>query len=166
VTYLDDDQVERAGAGALRSAGVERLLAEPFGELHDVSAPQSGRFTALVGDSVHTAGRLLTLDDVLRRATGSSRTPHGLLVSVPNRHQLVFHRPVDASLLGAVHGMLKFTVAGHDAGDDAISPHLYWRPPDGGRLEQLTRLDDDVLRVRIRGRFAEIVEQLMGRPPR
>ena len=165
VTYLDDDQVERAGAAALRAAGVEHLLTEPFGDLHDVSTPQSGRFIALAGRSVHTASRLLTLDDVLRRATGTSRTPDGVLVAVPNRHQLVFHRPEDAALLGVVHGMLKFTVAGYESGTGPVSPHLYWRPPGGGPLEQLTRLDGDVIRVRIQGRFAEIVERLVGGHP-
>jgi len=162
LTYLDDEQVERVGAAALRSAGLERLLTEPFGDLHDLSAPQAGRFTALVGRSVHTAARLLTLDDVLRRATGTGRTPDGVLVAVPNRHQLVFHRPQDAALLGVVHGMLKFTVAGYETGAGPISPHLYWRPPGGSPLEQLTSLDGDVIRVRIQGHFAEIVERLVG----
>jgi len=163
VAYLTDAEVDRAGADALRSAGVERLLVEPFGRLHQIGTPQSGRFTVLLGESVHTASRLLVLHDVLRRAYGEVATPHGLLVAVPNRHQLVFHRPADASLLGVIHGMLRFTVSGYQQGTGAISPHLYWRPPEGGSLEQLTSIDDDSgIRVRIQGRFAEIVERLVG----
>jgi hypothetical protein len=131
-----------------------------------VDTPQDGTFTVLIGESVHTASRLLTLDDVLRRATGEADAPNGVLVAVPNRHQLVFHRPHDASLIGAIHGMLQFTVAGHAEGTGAISPHLFWRPPGGGPLEQLTLIDDEGgFCVRIQGPFAEIVERLVG-PPR
>jgi len=162
VAYLTDAEVERVGADQLRGAGVENLLREPFGRLRRVTTPQSGRFTALVGESVHTASRLLTLDDVLRRAEGDAGTPHGLLVAVPNRHQLAFHRPTDASLLGVVHGMLQFALAQYEQGAGALSPHLFWRPPEGGPLEQLTRIDDDSgLHVRIQGRFAEIVQRLV-----
>lgn len=162
VAYLTDAEVERVGAGALRAAGVEHLLAEPFGRLRQVPTPQSGRFTVLLGESVHTASRLLVLDDVLRRAFGEVETPNGLLVSVPNRHQLAMHRPADASLLGVVHGMLRFTVTGYDEGAGAISPHLFWRPPDGGPLEQLSLMDEDSgVRVRISGAFAEVVERLL-----
>ncbi|HEY6796892.1 MAG TPA: hypothetical protein VI248_19655 [Kineosporiaceae bacterium] len=162
IAYLTDAEVERAGAGALRAAGVEHLLTEPFGTLHHLRTPQAGRFTVLLGESVHTASRLLTMDDVLRRCYGDASTPCGLLVAVPNRHQLAFHRPTDASLLGVIHGMLQFTVAGFDEGTGAISPHLFWRPPEGGPLEQLTRLDDDSgMLVRIQGRFAAVVEGLL-----
>jgi hypothetical protein len=163
VAYLTDAEVERAGADALRAAGVEHLLTEPFGTMHQVRTPQAGRFTLLLGESVHTASRLLTMDDVLRRAFGEVATPHGLLVSVPNRHQLAFHRPADSSLLGVIHGMLQFTVAGHDEGTGAISPHLFWRPPEGGPLEQLTQMDDGSgMLVRIQGRFASVVENLLS----
>jgi hypothetical protein len=163
VAYLTDAEVDRIGPDRLRAAGVEHLLREPFGQLRRLSAPQSGRFTVLLGDSVHTASRLLTLDDVLRRADGDVETPNGLLVSVPNRHQLAFHRPVDASLLGVVHGMLRFTVAGFGEGTGAISPHLFWRPPGGGELEQLTFVEEGSgVHVRIQGEFAEIVQRLVG----
>jgi hypothetical protein len=165
IIYLTDAEVERAGADVLRAAGVERLLGEPFGEVRRLQAPGGATFSVLAGSSVHTASRLLTPNDLLRRAGADADlgTPDGLLVSVPNRHQLAFHAPADATLLGAIHGMLKFTVSGYDRGTGAISPHLFWRPPEGGPLQQLTLIDEeDGLRVRIQGRFAEIVERLVG----
>lgn len=166
VAYLTDAEVERVGADSLRAAGVEHLLAEPFGEVHWLQAPQGARFAVLVGESVHTASRLLTLDDVLRRSLGDTATPHGIVVSVPNRHQLAFHRPEDGSLIRAIEGLTRFTIDSYAGGAGGISPHLFWRPPGGGLLQQLTEIEGpDRVAVRIEGQFAEVVQRLLGLPP-
>ncbi|MDQ1290020.1 MAG: hypothetical protein QG622_3586 [Actinomycetota bacterium] len=164
VAYLTDTEVERVGADRLRAAGVENLLTEPFGEIHWLDAPGSARFGVLLGDSVYTASRLLILDDVLRRATGDPVSPHGVLVSVPNRHQLAFHRLVDASLVGALEGMTRFTIDGFSDGVGGVSPHIYWRAPGGGELQQLTEIEKPgEVSVRVEGEFAEVVQTLLNR---
>jgi hypothetical protein len=166
VTYLTDAEVERVGADSLRAAGVEHLLAEPFGEVHWLQAPRGARFAVLAGESVHTASRLLTLDDVLRRSLGDAATPNGVVVSVPNRHQLAFHRPEDGSLIRAIEGLTRFTIDSYADGAGGISPHLFWRPPGGGLLQQLTEIEGpDRVAVRIEGQFAEVVQRLLGLPP-
>jgi hypothetical protein len=166
VSYLTDTEVERVGAEKLRAAGVEHLLAEPFGEVHWLQAPGGARFTVLAGESVHTASRVLVVDDVLRRVLGDADTPNGLLVSVPNRHQLAFHRPEDGSFIRAIEGLARFTVDNYADGVGGISPHLFWRPPRGGMLQQLTEIEGPGhVAVRIDGEFAEIVQRLLGLPP-
>jgi hypothetical protein len=165
VAYLTDTEVERVGVDELRAAGVENLLGEPFGKIHWLDAPGSARFAVLLGDSVYTASRVLTLDDVLRRATGESSAPYGVLVSVPNRHQLTFHRLTDATLIGALEGMTRFTIDGYSDGVGGISPHVFWRPPGGGELQQLTTIDKPgEVSVRVEGAFAETVQTLLNRP--
>lgn len=165
VAYLTDTEVERVGADELRAAGVENLLSEPFGEVHWLDAPGSARFAVLLGDSVYTASRLLTLDDVLRRATGEPDAPHGVLVSVPNRHQLAFHRLTDSTLIGALEGMTRFTIDGFSDGVGGVSPHLFWRPPGGGELQQLTEIErPGEVSVRVEGAFAEVVQRLLDPP--
>jgi hypothetical protein len=166
VAYLTDAEVERVGAQALRAAGVEHLLAEPFGEVHWLEAPRGARFAVLAGESVHTASRLLTLDDVLRRSLGDADTPNGVVVSVPNRHRLAFHRPEDGSLIRAIEGLTRFTMDTYADGAGGISPHLFWRPPAGGPLCQLTEIGGPGPgSVRIDGEFAEVVQRLLGLPP-
>lgn len=166
VSYLTDAEVERVGADALRAAGLENLLTEPFGEVHWLEAPRGARFAVLVGDSVYTASRLLTLDDVLRRSLGHADSPNGLVVSVPNRHQLTFHRPEDGSLIRAIEGLTRFTIDNYADGVGGVSPHVFWRPPHGGRLQQLTEIEGSGrVAVRIDGEFAEVVQRLLGLPP-
>lgn len=166
VSYLTDAEVDRVGADALRAAGVENLLTEPFGDLHWLDAPRSARFAVLVGDSVYTASRLLTLDDVLRRCFGDTDTPNGVVVSAPNRHQLAFHRPEDATLVRAIEGLTRFTIDNYAEGTGGVSPHVFWRPPTGGTLQQLTEIQSpDHVSVRVEGAFADVVQRLMGLPP-
>jgi hypothetical protein len=166
VAYLTDAEVDRVGADALRAAGVENLLAEPFGDVHWLDAPKSARFAVLLGESVYTASRLLTLDDVLRRSLGEADTPNGVVVSVPNRHQLAFHRPEDGSLIRAIEGLTRFTIDNFGDGAGGVSPHVYWRPPGGGVLQQLTEIEGPgQVSVRIDGAFADVVQRLLGFPP-
>lgn len=166
VAYLTDTEVERVGADALRSAGVEHLLTEPFGEVRWLTAHRGAQFAVLLGESVHTASRLLILDDVLRRSLGEADTPNGVIVSVPNRHQLVFHRPEDSSVIRAIEGLTRFTIDNFTEGAGGVSPHVFWRPPRGGTLQQLTELArPGHVAVRIDGEFTHVIQRLLGLPP-
>jgi hypothetical protein len=86
--------------------------------------------------------------------------------SVPNRHQLAFHRPEDSSLIRALEGLTRFTLDNYTDGAGGVSPHLFWRPSLGGRLQQLTEIESpNHVAVRIEGEFADVVQRLLGRPP-
>lgn len=160
VVLLPDSVVDRVGAPALRAAGVHNLLLEPFG---DVEWLEDGdvRFGVVAGASVHTASRLLTPDDVLRRACGDVDAPHGTLLSVPYRHQLAFHVVRDARVLPTVEAMVRFTIAGYDDGVGSVSPHLFYRSADGA-LQQLTSIEDDGgVAVHVDGAFAAALEAVL-----
>jgi hypothetical protein len=163
VTLLLDSDVERFGAARLRHAGLENLLAEPFGGCEQVIAERGGQFTRLVGDSVYTASRLLTLDDVLRRTTGDTHAPDGVLACVPNRHQLAFHVPSDAEVIPVMEAMARFAAQGYTDGIGPVSPFLYWAR--GPVLTQLSYPDDGGgLRIEIDEELAAVLERLTSNP--
>jgi hypothetical protein len=164
VLLLTDDVVDRVGADDLRSAGVHNLLVEPFGGVEWLAAGDV-RFAVVAGESVHTASRLLTVDDVLRRVQGEPDAPYGTLLCVPYRHQLGFHIVEDQRVLPTVEAMVRFAVAGFDDGVGSLSPHLYYRSA-AGALQQLTSVTDDGdVSVHVEGAFAEALEAVMPQGP-
>lgn len=166
VVLLPDSVVDRVGADALRAAGVDNLLREPFGGVEDLASGDI-HFRVVAGESVHTASRLLTVDDVLRRALGEADAPYGVLLSVPYRHQLAFHVVHDATVLPTVEAMARFTVAGYDDGVGSVSPHLFYRSAQGA-LQQLTHPSDDGgIDVHVDGPFLDALQEILpDGPPR
>jgi hypothetical protein len=161
VSLLLDSDVERFGVDTLRHAGLVNLLGEPFGTCERIRVEQDAAFSCLLGDSVYTASRLLTMDDVLRRTTGQVQAPYGVLVCVPNRHQLAFHVLADATVLAVLPAMARFAVAGFSDGVGPVSPYLYWH--HGGTLAQLTQVDaEGELQIEVGDDFAEVLERLTG----
>lgn len=164
VILMPDEVVTRVGADDLRAAGVHNLLTEPFGSVEWLEAGDV-RFGVVAGESVHTASRILTVDDVLRRVSGEADAPYGTLLAVPYRHQLAFHVVRDARVLPTVEAMVRFAVAGFDDGVGSISPHLYYRSA-AGELQQLTSLGNDGdVAVLVEGPFAQALEQVMPDGP-
>ncbi len=164
VTMLVDSDVERFGAARLRDAGLENLLAEPFGGCEQVPVGQAAGFTRLVGDSVYTASRLLTMGDVLRRTTGEAHAQDGVLACVPNRHQLAFHLPRSAEAIPVIEAMARFAAQGYTDGIGPVSPFLYWSR--GPVLTQVSYPDEDGgLRIDIDEELADILSRLTGLPP-
>jgi hypothetical protein len=164
VLLLTDDVVERVGVDALRAAGLHNLLVEPFGGVEWLDAGDV-RFGVVAGESVHTASRLLTVDDVLRRVHGEPDAPHGTLLCVPYRHQLAFHVVRDARVLPTVEAMVRFAIAGYDDGVGSVSPQLFYRSA-AGDLQQLTSISDDGdVEVHVDGAFAQALDHVMGEPP-
>jgi hypothetical protein len=163
VSLLLDSDVERFGVDALRQAGLVNLLGEPFGSCERIDVGPDAAFNCLLSDSVFTASRLLTMDDVLRRTTGRAEAPYGVLACVPNRHQLAFHVLADAAALPVLPAMARFALDGFGDGVGPVSPFLYWY--HGGMLSQLSQLDaDGDLRIEVADDFADVLHQLAGSP--
>jgi hypothetical protein len=159
VAMLTDEVVERFGTGPLRAAGVTNLVCEQFGSYERIMRRDGGWFGVVVGDSVYTASRLLTLDDVLRRTVGSIEAPYGVLACVPFRHQLAFHVIRDAGVLPMIESMAVFAASGFSDGIGPVSPFLYWS--HGGRLTQLSYpAEDGGLRIDVDEEFAEVLDRL------
>jgi hypothetical protein len=164
VSLLQDTDVERFGVDALRGAGLENLLAEPFGSCERIDVAPGATFSCILSDSVYTASRLLTMDDVLRRTTGTAQAPDGTLVCLPNRHQLAFHVLADASVVPVLPAMARFALAGYTDGVGPVSPHLFWQ--HGGGLHQLSRLEPGgELHIDVANDFAEVLQRLGGADP-
>lgn len=164
VVLMPDDVVARVGADDLRAAGVHNLLTEPFGGIEWLESGDV-RFGVVAGESVHTASRMLTVDDVLRRVTGEADAPYGTLLAVPYRHQLAFHVVADARVLPTVEAMVRFAIAGYDDGIGSISPHLYYRSATGALQQLTTHGEDGDVSVHVDGAFALALEAVMPDGP-
>lgn len=164
VSLMQDSDVERFGVDVLRSAGVENLLAEPFGSCEQIAVSPGTVFSCVLGDSVYTASRLLTMSDVLRRITGTAQAPNGILVCLPNRHKLAFHVMVDAGVVPVLPAMARFALAGYADGVGPVSPNLFWQ--HDGELHQLSRLEPDgELRIEVTDDLAEVLKRVSGADP-
>lgn len=158
VVLLDDEALARFDVDAVRHAGVANLLAEPFGAYETVKADRRAGFGVVLGESVYTASRLLTMDDVLRRTVGDVTAPDGLFVCVPTRHQLAFHVLRDGGAIPVLQTMALFAAQGYSDGVGAVSPFVFWL--QNGRFSPLTRLEDGELHVEVDGALAEVLERL------
>lgn len=131
---------EFGGWDALRAHGLANLAALPTERVETLDAPDGGRFTALLGESVHTGSRALLLPDLATRLTGEGPSEFGWLMSVPNRHQVVWHVIRDRSVIPALNAMARFTMIGYSDAPGPVSPCVYWW--NGTGYEQLTQVDD------------------------
>jgi len=153
------EAVERlGGADRLRRWGFENLRREPVEHLEEVET-RGGAFHVLAGASVHTASRALLMPSLAAGLTGHEAGNDGWLLSVPNRHEVLWHVLRDAAALPALQGMVGLTLARHEHAAGQLSPHVYWW--SGDRYEQLTHVDDDgEVVVHVGPALAEVLERL------
>ncbi|WP_380163979.1 hypothetical protein [Jannaschia sp. R86511] len=159
VTVFPHEAVSAAGGWEpLHAAGVENLRRLPTEELVPVPVDGGGTFTILLGDSVHTGSRALLMPGLAADVAGETAGAHGWLLSVPNRHQVVWHMVRDMSVVGALNGMAGFAVRGYEDAVGPLSPHVYWW--DGQHYEQLTQVHDGRIVIQPTERFLAVLEQL------
>ena len=161
VTVMTHEVVGRLGGyAALRERGLEHLRRVPVDAHEVLSGPDGGRFDVLLGDSVHTGSLALVLPEVWERTTGRPAGPHGWLLAVPNRHQLVWHHIEDAGVIGALNGMATFAALGFADSPGPLSPHVYWWSGTG--YQQLTFDDEDGARaIRVEAEFQAVLEAVV-----
>jgi len=157
------EAVERlGGAGRLRAWGLENLRREPVEHLEAVETG-GGSFHVLAGASVHTASRALLMPSLAAGLTGHEAGNAGWLLSVPTRHEVLWHVLRDATAVPALQGMVGLTLRCHENAAGQLSPHVYWWSGDG--YEQLTSVDDDGgVAVHVSEAFAEVLERLSRLP--
>lgn len=159
VTVFDHEAAAAAGGWErLRAAGVENLRRLPVEELTTVPGEGGGSFTVLLGESVYTGSRALLMPGLVADVAHETVGDHGWLLSVPNRHQVVWHTVRDVSVVGALTGMARFSVMGYEDAAGALSPHVYWW--DGRQYEQLTHVRDGGIVVQPTEGFLAVLEQL------
>ncbi|MBT0994347.1 hypothetical protein KIN34_08620 [Cellulomonas sp. DKR-3] len=134
-----------AALGDAAMAGLRRLPAPDHQLLeHQVHV--------LVAPDFFGASRLLLHDEVLDAVDARPR-PFGTLVAVPDRSALMVHVLQDATVVHALHLMARIA-RGRQETPGPLSPHVYYRSPDG-TLQQVTRYEGDGVQVHVEGAFAD-----------
>jgi hypothetical protein len=150
------------GFAALRSRGLANLGELPVESFETLPTPGGGSFCALLGESVYTASRALLLPSLATALSGEAPNEHGWLMSVPNRHQVVWHVIKDRTVIPAVQAMTHFTRLGFGESPGPVSPHVFWW--NGSSYEQLTRIDDKgSVSVHVSPRFQVVLEAVTAR---
>ncbi|RMI29900.1 hypothetical protein [Nocardia stercoris] len=134
---------------------MDNLRAVPV-PAHETFGRDGGWFHATVDPLFFHATRVLILDEVLTRLR-IPFTADGILVSLPNRHELLF-RPIDGSHFApAVYALADFTVHRFGAAVGPLSPHLYWWR--NGNLTRLTELRDGALGFELPDELVELMDR-------
>jgi hypothetical protein len=90
IVTMTDSQVARCGGpDDLRRAGLANLTSLQIEERKDVRAPDGSNFTLAHGPSLYTASRALVMPELIASLLGPADLTHGVLVGIPNRHQVV-----------------------------------------------------------------------------
>ncbi|WP_332601586.1 hypothetical protein [Arthrobacter sp. S2(2024)] len=146
------------GWEGLRIQGITNLRRMEVEQLETIPAPGGGSFTALLGESVYTASQALLLPELASELTGKRiRENLGWLMSVPNRHQLVWHIIEDDTVVGAVSGMARFAAMGYSDSPGPVSPHVFWW--NGTSYEQLTHVSNNGgLTIRVSPEFQTVLD--------
>ncbi|QKW21874.1 hypothetical protein HUT16_24955 [Kitasatospora sp. NA04385] len=162
VRLLDDRDVVGLGWGELSAAGRANLLAEPV-DHHTVDRP-GGAVLHLLGhpESVFAASKLLVFEEAVRAAGGPELPDEGVLLVVPNRHNLVFHPLADGHVAEAVNSLAMFGQGAYEDGPGRLSPRVFWWR--AGTLTSITRLDPETRTASVvpPEELMEIMRRLVG----
>ncbi len=136
----------------------------PIEDRKDVRAPDGGNFTVLHGPSIHTASPALVMPNLIESLLGPADLTHGVLVAIPNRHQVAVHVFRDKTVLSTLPKMARFVELGYDDSPGPLSPHLHWWR--AGQREQIAGLyTADSIAIRAGAEFRGTIAQVAG-PPR
>ncbi|MFI0895513.1 hypothetical protein [Streptomyces sp. NPDC020983] len=140
VRVLSDREVALVEWDTLLAAARANLLREPVG--YDTVALPGGAVLHILGhpESVFAASKLLVLEEAVRAAGGPAIPDEGVLLVVPNRHNLVFH-PLDGPHVAeAVNALAQFGQGAYEDGPGRLSPRVFWWR--AGALTSITHFDE------------------------
>jgi hypothetical protein len=164
VVIMNDGQVARCGgADDLRRAGLANLRSLPVEDRKDVRAPDGGHFTVL-GGSLYTASRALVMPALIESLLGPADLTHGVLVGIPNRHQVVVPVIRDKTVLTTLPKMARFVELGYDDSPGPLSRQLHWWR--AGQWEQIVgAYTTNSIAIGASAEFRATIAQVAG-PPR
>lgn len=116
-----------------------------------------GPFTVLTGPSFFTASLALILPETVERFTDEVDRGDGVLVAVPDRHQLLYRVIDDPSAAEALDDMFEMARWAFDQSSGPLSPNVFW--VRARRWAQVTSVDEGKPRVWLRGELAGVIEQ-------
>ncbi|MGW5355877.1 hypothetical protein ACWERV_35870 [Streptomyces sp. NPDC004031] len=139
VRVLDDSDVARVPWDTLVAAARANLLASPV-DYDTVDLP-GGAVLHLLGhpESVFAASKVLVFEEAVRAAGGPALPAEGVLLVVPNRHNLVFHPLADRHVAEAVNSLAQFAQGAYEDGPGRLSPRVFWWR--AGTLTSITHFD-------------------------
>jgi hypothetical protein len=160
VAVFRDEHVESCGGLlALRAVGMVNLAAEPVEHHKVVHTPEGAELHAFTGNSMFVASKVLLLEQLLGEVVGLTETPDGVLVALPNRHELVLHVPRDASAVHALHTLAAYTAETFAETPGPLSPFVYWWRK--GTFIQVTDTDSaGGIRVDVPAELGEVLARL------
>ncbi|WP_329926179.1 immunity 49 family protein [Streptomyces sp. SP17BM10] len=141
VRVLDDRDVALVDRDVLDAAARTNLLDSPI--TYDTWDLPDGAVLHILGhpDSAFAASKLLVFEEAVRAAGGPPIPPEGVLVVVPNRHNLVFYPLADRHVGEAVNSLARFGLGAYEDGPGSLSPRVFWWR--AGTLTSITVLDPE-----------------------
>jgi hypothetical protein len=140
----------------LRGRSALRELLEDGGVAARTVTDARGAFTVLTGPSFFTASLALILSETLDHFTGEADRGYGVLVAVPDRHQLLYRVIDDPSAAAALGDMFEIARWAYDQSSGPLSPNVYW--VRDLRWSQVTSVDEGKPRVWLRGELAGMIK--------
>ncbi|MGW2650635.1 hypothetical protein ACWC2T_38565 [Streptomyces sp. NPDC001393] len=147
VRVLDDRDVALVEWDTLAAAARANLLGEPVN--YDTFDLADGAVLHILGhpESVFAASKVLVFDEAVRAAGGPEIPDEGVLLVVPNRHNLVFYPLADRHVAEAVNGLAQFGQGAYEDGPGRLSPRVFWWR--AGTLTSITVFDRESRTMRI-----------------
>lgn len=141
VRVLSDRDVALVEWETLVAAARANLLDEPV-DYDTVDLP-GGAVLHILGhpESVFAASKALVFEEAVRAADGPELPAEGVLLTVPNRHNLVFYPLTDSHVGEAVNALAQFGQGAYEDGPGRISPRVFWWR--AGTLTSITVFDHE-----------------------
>ena len=135
--YLD----RLGGLEKLRTWGEDNLrtLAVKASGCAVLGSPEGGIFRVLRDESMFTASRILTPERLVQQLFGCADMPHGVVVALPNRHEVAAHLVEDDSLVPSMADLAKYARLAYRDAPGPLSVNVYW--VTGDRFEQVIGTD-------------------------
>lgn len=115
--------------------------------------------TLVAGVSPFLSSRAADVDALLRAVFGERAYPYGVLLGLPNRHQVVLHTLDDARSIEALGIAAQYTDFAYRNAAGSLSPFLFWW--NGSSVQRVSAYDKKgELEVHAQGEFAEALNAL------
>ncbi|AWN24836.1 hypothetical protein [Streptomyces sp. NEAU-S7GS2] len=141
VRVLSDRDIALVEWDTLAAAARANLLSEPVN--YDTFDLPGGAVLHILGhpESVFAASKVIVFDEAVR-ATDCPEVPdEGVLLVVPNRHNLVFYPLADRHVGEAVNALAQFGQGAYEDGPGRLSPRVFWWR--AGTLTSITLFDQE-----------------------
>lgn len=147
VRVLDDDDVSLVEWDTLAAAARSNLRAEPVN--YDTADLPGGALLHLLGhpESVFAASKVLLFEETVRAAGGPAIPDEGVLLVVPNRHNLLFYPLADQHVAEAANALAQFGQGAYEDGPGRLTPRVFWWR--AGTLTSITLFDQESRTMRI-----------------